>query len=159
MSKPKSKVNVTNLLDEDFTPPSPFQWNDARSKASVLIATGYTTEEVAKECECTTRTIYNWKAHEDFSEEVDRLSLMVDIASRAERLRIAMRLVRKKGYESDKDLLDWLKFAQSETDGVKLDLTKLATALSADEAPVADTGQTRSTGSEAADAEQAGGDE
>ena len=54
----------------------------------------------------------------------------------AERLRIAMRLVRAKGYQSDRDLLDWLKYAQSETDGVKLDLTKLA-ALVADEAPLA----------------------
>ena len=72
----------------------------------------------------------------EFSAEVDRLSLMVDIAGRAERLRIAMRLVRAKGYQSDRDLLDWLKYAQSETDGVKLDLTKLA-ALVADEAPLA----------------------
>jgi hypothetical protein len=39
---------------------------------------------------------------------------------------------------TDRDLLDWLKFAQSETDGIKLDLAKLAAAFGADEAPLAD---------------------
>lgn len=73
--------------------------------------------------------------------EVDRLSLMVDVSSRAERLRITMRAVRQKtpGNKilTDKDLLDWLKFAQSETDGLKLDLAKLETAFNADEVPLA----------------------
>lgn len=66
-----------------------------------------------------------------FREEVDRLSVMMGIASRAERLRIAKRVVRQRVKDdglitSDKDLLDWLKFAQSETDGAKLDLTAIA---------------------------------
>ena len=43
-----------------------------------------------------------------------------------------MKVIRQKDSEetgrvlTDKDILDWLKFAQSETDGVKLDLSKLA---------------------------------
>lgn len=50
---------------------------------------------------------------------------MIDIASRAERLRIAMRAVRQKVRadgtpETERDLLDWLKYAQSETIGIKL---------------------------------------
>jgi hypothetical protein len=50
---------------------------------------------------------------------------MIDISSRAERLRLAMRAVRQKvradgTLETDKDLLDWLKYAQSETTGIKL---------------------------------------
>jgi hypothetical protein len=50
---------------------------------------------------------------------------MIDVSSRAERLRMAMRAVRQKvrpdgTLETDKDVLDWLKFAQSETTGIKL---------------------------------------
>lgn len=57
---------------------------------------------------------------------------MVGIAARAERLRVAMRVVRQKvkdeNVETDRDLLDWLRFAQRETQGVKLDLAKLEEA-------------------------------
>lgn len=85
----------------------------------------------------------------DFAAEVDRLSLMVGVANRAARLRLAMRVVRDKTKSeapaTDKDLLDWLKFAQSETDGIKLDLTKLATALGNADAPVALGGPARTS--------------
>lgn len=69
----------------------------------------------------------------EFSAEVDRLSLMVGIASRAERLRIAKRVIRQMVRDdnyvwTEKDLLDWLKFAQGETDGVKLDMAAIAEA-------------------------------
>lgn len=91
----------------------------------------------------TDRALYLWLQDPAFAEEVDRLSLMVGVASRAERLRIAKRVVRQMVKDSglvktDKDLLDWLKFAQGETDGIKLDLDKLAAALGADAPPVAD---------------------
>ena len=61
--------------------------------------------------------------------EVDRLSCMIDISSRAERLRMAMRAVRQKvradgTVETDKDVLDWLKFAQSETTGIRLGFSR-----------------------------------
>jgi hypothetical protein len=54
---------------------------------------------------------------------------MIDISSRAERLRMAMRVVRQRTradgtLETDKDLLDWLKYAQSETTGIKLGFSK-----------------------------------
>ena len=51
-----------------------------------------------------------------------------------------MRMVRNSlnsRQKSNKDILDWLKFAQSETDGVKLDLTSLTT----DDTSVAGSGQ------------------
>ena len=78
----------------------------------------------------------------EFSAEVDRLSLMIGIASRAERLRIANRVIREKirgeTVETDTDILDWIKFAQSETDGIKLNIdSAFAEAM----APVADSGQ------------------
>jgi hypothetical protein len=96
-----------------------------------MLAEGQTNRETAKEVGVVERTIERWRADIDFMAEVDRLTHMVGIATRAERLRIAMRVIRqrmrlKENFPpSKKDLLDWLKFAQSETDGVKLDLTSL----------------------------------
>lgn len=126
--------------------PAQFTWDEQRSNAAIGLATGRTQEEVSKEVGCSRRTLVNWLQNEDFSAEVDRLSLMVDVASRAHRLRLANRVIREKTkgniVETDRDLLDWLKFAQSETDGVKLDLSKLA-ALTQTAAPVADSGSNR----------------
>jgi hypothetical protein len=110
---------------------SVFKWNEQNTNAAIALAQGQTVKEVAKAAKVDERTIYRWKTDIDFSAEVDRLSLMVGIASRAERLRIAMRVVRQKTepqIETDKDLLDWLKFVQSETDGIKLDLTAISEA-------------------------------
>lgn len=123
---------------------SAFEWTEERSKAAVALAEGKTQAEVAAEVDVTDRTLRNWLSDPIFAAEVDRLSLMVGIASRAERLRLAMRVVRAKTKdgiaETEKDLLDWVKFAQSETDGIKLDLTKVAAALGDTEAPLADRG-------------------
>jgi hypothetical protein len=54
---------------------------------------------------------------------------MIDISSRAERLRMAMRAVRQKvredgTVETDKDVLDWLKYVQSETTGIRLGFSR-----------------------------------
>ena len=54
---------------------------------------------------------------------------MIDISGRAARLRMAMRAVRQKvradgSVETDKDVLDWLKYAQSETTGIKLGFSR-----------------------------------
>lgn len=121
-----------------------FCWNEQRSRAAVLLASGATRDEAAAEIEVNRATIFNWLHHPDFAAEVDRLSLMVGIASRAERLRMAMRVIKSKVKDgipqSDKDLLEWLKFAQSETDGVKLDLGKLAASVASAQTPVADSG-------------------
>ncbi len=117
---------------------SGFKWTAAKEKAAFALADGLTQAEAAQEAEVTDRTIRTWLQEPEFSAEVDRLTLMTSIATRAARLRIAKRVIARLGATTDKDLLDWLKFAQSETDGVKLDLTKLA-AIGADEAPVADS--------------------
>lgn len=118
-----------------------FDWTDERSAAALLLAEGRPKAEVAREINVDPSTIFRWLTVAEFSAEVDRLSLMISIASRAERLRIAMRVARQKVKEdgtiaTEKDILDWLKFAQSETDGIKLDLTKIA-AVSTDDAPMA----------------------
>lgn len=107
------------------------QWTEKQKTCVLALADGKTVKEAAELAGVGERTLWRWKTHPAFSAELDRLTLMVGIASRAERLRIAQRVVRQRVKDdaeiiSDRDLLDWLKFAQSETDGVKLDLTVLA---------------------------------
>lgn len=121
---------------------SAFKWTANRRLAAISLGEGKTQKVVADEVGVTDRTIRLWLAEVEFSAEVDRLSLMTGISSRAERLRLAKRVIRQLTDEhgnvaTEKDPLEWLKFAQSETDGIKLDLTKLA-ALGADDSSVAD---------------------
>lgn len=109
-------------------------WDKTRNEAAKLLAVGYNKQYVADEVGVSRGTIYNWLDDPEFSAEVDRLSTMVDAASRAERLRHTMRVLRSLMDEdgvlrTDKDALDWLKYAQSETDGTKLDLSKLSELL------------------------------
>lgn len=131
------KASIDSLSETEVF--KPFKWNKLRSDVATYLAQGYTWRETATQYEISEATINAWKHHPDFAAEVDRLSIMVDVAGRAYRLRTAMRVVRAKGFESERDLLDWLKFAQSETDGVKLDLARLAAALGEDAPSLADS--------------------
>lgn len=112
----------------------PFKWNKKTEKAAIALAMGYTVIEAAEMAGTTDRTIRRWKNNPEFSEEIDYLSHMVGVATRAERLRIVQRVIRSQltttpaPLITEKDILDWLKFAQSETDGAKLDLTALLEA-------------------------------
>src|SRR4051794_3629936 len=104
----------------DYAMPTRFHWSSERHKAALALAEGHSQQTVAEAIGVCRKTICNWLCVTEFAAEVDRLSCMIDIASRAERLRIAMRAVRQKvradgTLETDKDVLDWLKFAQSET--------------------------------------------
>jgi transposase-like protein len=123
---------------------STYQWTGEKVEAALMLAEGYTYEQVAKEIDKTKKTIYRWMMDTEFSAEVDRLSLMCGIASKAERLRLAKRIVRAKSTSdimaSDKDILDWLKFAQSETDGANLNLAGLLTSFTENAASVAPEG-------------------
>jgi len=116
-------------------------WDDKHTFAAIALAEGKTQDEAGEEVGVTGRTIRNWLQNHQFAQEVDRLSLMLGVASRAERLRLAKRVIRQKAVgktiQTDKDVLEWLKFAQSETDGVKLDLGKLAAAFGTDDASMA----------------------
>lgn len=89
----------------------------------------------------TERTIRRWLDEAEFSEEVDRLTFMTGIANKAYRLRMAKQVIAKLRLKTDKDLLEWMKFAQSETDGIKLDFTVLLSALDAVGSPVAGSRQ------------------
>ncbi len=112
---------------------SVFEWTKKREEAALSLAQGATQAEAAEIAGVSDRTIRNWLNAPEFSEEVDRLTLMTGIANRAERLRVVKRIIKQRVKDgefilSEKDLLDWLKYAQSETDGVKLDMVGLIDA-------------------------------
>lgn len=109
-----------------------FRWTPKATTAAMALAAGHTRKAAAAAAIIGEATLYRWLAHPAFAAEVDRLSVLVDIAGRAERLRIARRAIRSKVHDdgtvtTERDLLDWLKFAQSETDGLKLGLTEALT--------------------------------
>ena len=106
---------------------SGFGWTPKRHAAAVGLGIGRKQEQVAEEVGVSDRTIRRWLQAPEFAAEVDRLTLESDIAAKARRLRIVKRLARQRidrdGYvHSNADLLDILKFAKSETDGLKLGL-------------------------------------
>ncbi len=112
---------------------SDFEWTSKREIAALTLARGETRAAAAEAAGVSERSVYTWLNAPEFAEEVDRLTLMVDVASRAHRLRIANRVIRqfvKDGEDipTSKDLLEWLKYAQGETDGVKLDMAMLLEA-------------------------------
>lgn len=143
--KKKLKKNVSET--------AAFVWNEKTSESAMLLAQGYTNREVSEKVGVAERTLYRWQTDINFSAEVDRLSLMLGVAARAERLRMAQRVARQKSLggiiETEKDLLDWLKFAQSETDGIKLDLAALASAFGDDATPLAGERPDRASESQA----------
>lgn len=107
------------MSNHDYPVITRFGWTPKRTAAALALAQGLSREQVASDVGTTRKTIYNWLRNADFAAEVDRLSLMVGIAARAERMRMTMRVVRQKvkgeTVETERDLLDWLRFAQSET--------------------------------------------
>jgi hypothetical protein len=112
---------------------SGFEWTKAKEIAALSLAEGSSQKDAADNAGVADRTIRRWLEVPEFSQEVDRLSLMIGIANRAYRLRLANRVIKQfikdtAEIETNKDALDWLKFAQTETDGVKLDLLHLLNA-------------------------------
>lgn len=119
----------------------PFRWNEPKNLACVMLASGSVIEEVVealrlKDFMVVKGTIIEWRSQAEFMEELDRLTLMVGIASRAERIRIAQSIVRQRideetgRYTSEKDLLEWLKYVQSETTAIpQLGLASLLEAF------------------------------
>lgn len=112
-----------------------FNWTTRSDAVAAMLAEGYTQKEVADKNGISVRTVQRWVNDAEFSEEVDKLSLMVGIAHRGARLRLVQRVIRARvddlSVTTDKDILDWLKYAQSETDGIRLDLDSAFAAAAA----------------------------
>ncbi len=112
---------------------SVFQWSPARRAACTALAEGRTQKEAAQAAEVTDRSIRTWLEHPEFAAEVDRLTLLTGISLRAERLRIVKRVIQQSVKDDQKiattkDILEWLKHAQSETNGTDL-LEQLVASL------------------------------
>jgi transposase-like protein len=126
MSDTDDIENVRNM--------SSFKWSPKATIVAMALANGETHIEAATRADIADRTVRRWLESPEFSAEVDRLTLLIGIATRAERIRLAMRVVRQKTQadgtiETKADTLDWLKFAQSETDGSKSDLAEQLAAI------------------------------
>lgn len=98
-----------------------FRWTPKKSAAAVALAQGKARQQVAANLGIARMTLWRWATDMEFSAEVDRLTLAVEIATKAHRLRIAMRAVRELrgddgALETRRDVLDWLKYAKSEMD-------------------------------------------
>lgn len=106
---------------------SPFEWTEKRELAALSLAKGEPYRVAADTAGVSERTLFRWMKHPEFSLEVDRMSCMIETANRAHRLRVVNRVIRQMVKDDEpivttKDLLDWLKYAQSETDGLRLGL-------------------------------------
>lgn len=119
-----------------------FRWTEKAEQAAIALANGGTRDEAAITAGIGAATLYRWLKIQEFSEEVDRLTFLTGISHKAERLRLAKRVIAKLDDNTEKDLLDWLKYVQGETDGVKLDLAELLAAVAQDGEPVAGSGST-----------------
>lgn len=120
-------------MTNDIRETSGFQWSPARRAACAALAEGRTQKEAAQLAEVSDRSIRSWLQDPVFSAEVDRLTLLTGISLRSERLRIIKRIIRQSVREeqkikTEKDLLEWLKYAQSETNGTDL-LEQLVASL------------------------------
>jgi len=99
--------------------------SETRRLTANLLAEGYSINETARIVGISEKTIDRWLGGDmEFSREVDRLTLELGIAAKAERLRMAKRFVRQRIAKTGRirsryDILKWLEFAQSETTGAK----------------------------------------
>lgn len=120
-------------------------WSGLASEIVVHLAAGLSDTETAKLLDTNRMAIWRLRQIPEFMEELDRLTMMTGAAQRAERMRTVKRIIarlERQALESNKigdTLLDYLKFAQSETDGatLNLDLNKFFAAISADGSAVA----------------------
>jgi hypothetical protein len=108
---------------ESYPEHTPFHWTEQRSEAAIELAMGYSWQHTANKVGVIKKTIGNWLSHPDFAAEVDRLTLMVGISAKAERLRLCMRVIRQKTAEdgtiiTKADVIDWVKLAAAELSGL-----------------------------------------
>lgn len=128
-----------------------FIWNDLRSEVATMLAQGYEKTYIAEQVGISRITIYTWLKYPEFEEEVDRLSLMLGAASKAYRLRLINKAIRQFEEENGKlelngsTLLDYLKEARMQAEGVRLGIiSELATIIEEDASLTGD-GPTRNT--------------
>jgi hypothetical protein len=95
-TKPKKRVNKSKV----------FLWTEKRKAAALLLSTGTKTQrEVCVEINITEKTMCEWRKHPEFLEEIDRLTLKNELATRAGLLREAIKglRIKEKHIEEDKN--------------------------------------------------------
>jgi len=134
----------SSLVDKDGN----LIWTHQMGKAAVLLAQGYTNAEVARdeEVDVNRSTITRWRRYEEFEAEVDRLSLMYGLASKPARMRLIQQAARQfidnegKIDVSGFNLLDLLKEARMQMEGVQIGILNELEAFDAKAGPVAGSG-------------------
>jgi len=123
-------------------------WTEELSRAAVMLAEGYPLQTVADEVGVQRTTIWRWRQHPEFAMEVDKLTLMYGLASKAERMRLINQAAKQMVSEEKIDLsgvtfLDLIKEARMQTEGIKLDVLTQLTALTTEAGLVeqSDTGR------------------
>ena len=100
------------------------KWTKKKNAFVEMAAEGEKIVDIARKLNMSIHTAYHWNEDPLIREEIDRLSLMSGIASKAERMRIAKKAARQKmlgdHVRTKKDLLDWLKFASKEMEGERV---------------------------------------
>lgn len=97
-----------------------FVWDEVKLKLAEAVAKGdRSLNEVLTEFKIPERTFYRWKKHPEFQQKIDEIIADIDIAQKAERIKIAKKVIRQKLEQdkdklSSKDLLDWLKYVGEE---------------------------------------------
>jgi AraC-like DNA-binding protein len=143
MTRNKNDNNIE--LDPQYMKKT-IEWTPEQGGAAELLAEAYTVEEVADRVGVSPRTIHRWKANPEFAMEVDRLSLISGLSSKAERARTIMKAARNFQNEdgslntSGNTLLEYLREARMNVDGIRLDLQTAIAALDAENSSVAGEG-------------------
>jgi hypothetical protein len=110
----KKKQKKQKTSKKNPTNPNIFNWTGQRKNAALLISEGEKTyQEIAEEVGVHRETFWEWRNHPIFQDEVRRLTLENEKATREGLLRLAYNAVGKKLKYISEDkstLLDWVKF-------------------------------------------------
>jgi len=111
---PKCRTKTTNS--------TPGVLSAQQHAAAAALACGRGRADAGRVAGVTRRTVQRWQGRADFAAEVKRLALARDDAMRTARTVAAARLARSRrgsvptGAASRRDVLEWLRYAQGETD-------------------------------------------
>ena len=106
-TKPKKQVKNSKV----------FTWTPARKAAALALSTGLKTQrQVCKELNITEKTMCEWKKSPVFLEEVDRLTLKNELATRAGLLRECLKGLDLKRDHIEGDKNTHLHYVQAVAD-------------------------------------------
>jgi hypothetical protein len=106
-TKPKKQVKKSKV----------FTWTPARKAAALALSTGLKTQrQVCKELNITEKTMCEWKKSHVFLEEIDRLTLKNELATRAGLLRECLKGLDLKRDHIEGDKNTHLHYVQTIAD-------------------------------------------